>query len=211
MVNDQEPRYRLVDSNGNVVGSLFQNGDGNVEIQDETGTGSVFGPNGIVTPAIDAESVSAGTLVIGGTLYEEDANSPDGVAAGAGDGDFTYTVAGDYNEIIIIPDRGRTRYDGIRVNGDSGTNYRYHDRADVRTDDATQWDVTRGEFAHYYNIIEAADSGFLTLFVADSGPSSGNAVAGRNTQQSSINSFTLLNSDGDTEGFVRVYGRVNDT
>ena len=59
MVNDQEPRYRLVDSNGNVVGSLFQNGDGNVEIQDETGTGSVFGPNGIVTPAIDAESVSA--------------------------------------------------------------------------------------------------------------------------------------------------------
>ena len=59
MVNDQEPRYRLVDSNGNVVGSLFQNADGNVEIQDETGTGSVFGPDGIVTPAIDAESVSA--------------------------------------------------------------------------------------------------------------------------------------------------------
>ena len=62
MVNDQEPRYRLVDSNGNVVGSLFQNADGNVEIQDETGTGSVFGPNGIVTPAIDAESVSTDEL-----------------------------------------------------------------------------------------------------------------------------------------------------
>ena len=58
MVNDQEPRYRLVNSNGNVVGSLFQNADGNVEIQDETGTGSVFGPDGIVTPAIDAESAS---------------------------------------------------------------------------------------------------------------------------------------------------------
>lgn len=65
MVNDQEPRYRLVDSNGNVVGSLFQNADGNVEIQDETGTGSVFGPDGIVTPAIDAESVSAKESVIG--------------------------------------------------------------------------------------------------------------------------------------------------
>ena len=58
MVNDQEPRYRLVDSNSNIVGSLFQNADGNVEIQDETGTGSVFGPDGIVTPAIDAGSVS---------------------------------------------------------------------------------------------------------------------------------------------------------
>ena len=62
MVNDQEPRYRLVDSNGNVVGSLFQNAAGNVEIQDETGTGSVFGPDGIVTPAIDAGSVSTDEL-----------------------------------------------------------------------------------------------------------------------------------------------------
>ena len=62
MVNDQEPRYRLVDSDGNVVGSLFQNADGNVEIQDETGTGSVFGPDGIVTPAIDAGSVSTEIL-----------------------------------------------------------------------------------------------------------------------------------------------------
>ena len=60
--NDQEPRYRLVDSNGNVVGSLFQNSAGNVEIQDETGTGSVFGPDGIVTPAIDAGSVSTESL-----------------------------------------------------------------------------------------------------------------------------------------------------
>ena len=65
MVNDQEPRYRLVDSNGNVVGSLFQNADGNVEIQDETGTGSVFGPNGITTPAIDAGSVSTESFASG--------------------------------------------------------------------------------------------------------------------------------------------------
>ena len=65
MVNDQEPRYRLVDSNGNVVGSLFQNADGNVEIQDETGTGSVFGPDGIVTPAIDANVVNTEDLSTG--------------------------------------------------------------------------------------------------------------------------------------------------
>ena len=67
MVNDQEPRYRLVDSNGNVVGSLFQNAAGNVEIQDETGTGSVFGADGIVTPAIDAGSASVGEATVGGT------------------------------------------------------------------------------------------------------------------------------------------------
>ena len=40
--SDQEPRYRLVDSNGNVVGSVFGDGNGNVEIQDETGTSYLF-------------------------------------------------------------------------------------------------------------------------------------------------------------------------
>ena len=85
MVNDQEPRYRLVDSNGNVVGSLFQNADGNVEIQDETGTGSVFGPNGIVTPAIDAGSVSTEKQNIGqvvARVWNDDADQtiPDSTA-----------------------------------------------------------------------------------------------------------------------------------
>ena len=40
--SDQEPRYQLVDSNDNVVGSFFGDGNGNVEIQDETGTSFVF-------------------------------------------------------------------------------------------------------------------------------------------------------------------------
>ena len=73
MVNDQEPRYQLIDPDtGAVVGSFFQNADGNVEIQDETGTGSVFGPDGIVTPAIDAESVSANRLGIGQSVVAEE-------------------------------------------------------------------------------------------------------------------------------------------
>lgn len=56
--NDQEPRYRLVDANGNVVGSLFLNGNGDVAIQDESGTETAFTTDGISTPAVDADSVS---------------------------------------------------------------------------------------------------------------------------------------------------------
>jgi hypothetical protein len=56
--SDQEPRYQLVDSNGNVVGSLFGDGSGNVVIADETDTQNTFGPDGISTPALEAESVS---------------------------------------------------------------------------------------------------------------------------------------------------------
>jgi len=44
--NDQAPRYQLVDpSTGDVVGSVFGDGNGNVEIQDETGTSYLFPSN----------------------------------------------------------------------------------------------------------------------------------------------------------------------
>jgi len=56
--SDQEPRYQLVDSNGNVVGSLFGDGSGNVVIADETDTQTTFGPDGITTPALEAGQVN---------------------------------------------------------------------------------------------------------------------------------------------------------
>jgi len=36
MVNDQEPRYRLVDADGDVVGSLFAESDGTLKLQEGT-------------------------------------------------------------------------------------------------------------------------------------------------------------------------------
>jgi len=36
MVNDQEPRYRLVDADGNVVGSFFAESDGTLKLQEGT-------------------------------------------------------------------------------------------------------------------------------------------------------------------------------
>jgi len=62
--NDQEPRYRLVDANGNVVGSLFLNGNGDVAIQDESGTETAFTTDGISTPAVDTDSISTTTETI---------------------------------------------------------------------------------------------------------------------------------------------------
>jgi len=52
--SDQEPRYQLVDSNGNVVGSLFGDGSGNVVIADETDTQTTFDADGITTPTLEA-------------------------------------------------------------------------------------------------------------------------------------------------------------
>ena len=62
MTSDQEPRYRLVDANGNIVGSLYGKPDGSVAIQ-ETGSGAdrevALAPDGTFSaPSVETESVS---------------------------------------------------------------------------------------------------------------------------------------------------------
>jgi hypothetical protein len=67
----------LVDSNGNVVGSLFVNGDGNVAIQDETATETEFTPNGVVTPSVETDAVRTETIGAGDYLYAGDFDGAD--------------------------------------------------------------------------------------------------------------------------------------
>ena len=66
MTSDQEPRYRLVDSDGNIVGSLYGKADGSVAIQ-ETTSGSdrevALAPDGTFSaPSVKTPSLSADDL-----------------------------------------------------------------------------------------------------------------------------------------------------
>ena len=66
MTSDQEPRYRLVDSNGNIVGSLYGKTDGSIAIQ-ETDSGAdrevALAPDGTFSaPSVETESVSTDNL-----------------------------------------------------------------------------------------------------------------------------------------------------
>jgi len=62
MVNDTEPRYRLVDSNGNVVGSLFAEADGTLKLQEGTSGSdnevSVATDGTFNAPAVSTDSLS---------------------------------------------------------------------------------------------------------------------------------------------------------
>ena len=69
MTSDQEPRYRLVDANGNIVGSLYGKPDGSVAIQ-ETASGAdrevTLAPDGTFSaPSVETESVTTGRLDTG--------------------------------------------------------------------------------------------------------------------------------------------------
>jgi len=100
--SDQEPRYQLVDSNGNVVGSLFGDGSGNVVIADETDTQTTFDANGITTPALEADSGTVDNKQIAGI-------------GASSDGDLSF---GDWEQVsatrpAIVIIRARVRTDGV--------------------------------------------------------------------------------------------------
>jgi hypothetical protein len=115
--NDQEPRYRLVDSNGNVVGSLFVNGDGNVAIQDETATETEFTPNGVTTPSVETDAVRTETIGAGEHLYagdfdgvDADARLDNAIAAADGE-DVVYLERASYGANRTISTRLNFRGD----------------------------------------------------------------------------------------------------
>jgi len=63
MVTDQEPRYRLVDADGNVVGSLFAEADGTLKLQEGTSGDDnelAFGTQG----ALEVEQVDVASVDI---------------------------------------------------------------------------------------------------------------------------------------------------
>ena len=68
MTSDQEPRYRLVDDEGNIVGSLYGKADGSIAIQ-ETASGSdrevTLAPDGTFSaPSVETPSLSTERAVI---------------------------------------------------------------------------------------------------------------------------------------------------
>lgn len=154
--------------------------------------------------ALDADSVSTGSLVIGGTLYEEDGNSP--INASSTDS-VTYSVSGTYDQLIILAGSGEG-FNQLRVNGDSGQNYDYLDNADNQTQSASEWGIPRVFERDYLSIHDIRGSQIeISTPLASRKP--GQTVAGDNTNVSGpITQFTLSDSGGANRDLTaRVFGR----
>ena len=88
MVSDQEPRYRLVDDEGNIVGSLYGKPDGSVAIQ-ETDSGSdrevALAPDGTFSaPSVETDSVSTGSISTDHIVDVRDFDSLDDAVSNTG-------------------------------------------------------------------------------------------------------------------------------
>lgn len=153
------------------------------------------------------QSVTADKIVIGGTLYEEDDNSPHSVA---GVSSTTYTVANTFREVVILqsPNSG-AGFNKLQVNGDSGANYDTVTNADTRTSGATEWSIPYGSWRQRL-VIRTPNSGNRMKFgavLADA--QTGTGIAGDNGNiGGTIDQFTLFDGGGATRTTkFRVYGR----
>lgn len=90
-------------------------------------------------PVGSFELVSTDSLVIGGTLYEEDDNSPINVTNTSS---VTFSLADSADGVLIIPqDDLSASFNQLQVNGDTGANYDYVDTSDAETQGKNQWDI----------------------------------------------------------------------
>jgi len=178
------------------VDSLTTNNDASIDFSNDDltniGTASVA--------SLEAES-----LIIGGTLYEEDDNSPFDVSSSQ---EATYNVAGDYEQIILIPDPGIVGHNQLRINGDDNENYDYLFNDDTQTSNQTEWEIPRPSGFEYLNIsVKRGDNVRFATALQDR--ESGSTIAGRNDAQDEINSVTLLD-DSSRDAKFRVFGRSMD-
>ena len=126
MVSDQEPRYRLVDDEGNIVGSLYGKADGSIAIQ-ETASGSdrevTLAPDGTFSaPSVETELVSAERAVLTGSNWHRKERV--GGVTGSDSLPVTVDLQDDRPHLIIAHGRLDAELT-LRVNGDSSADYTY--------------------------------------------------------------------------------------
>lgn len=128
MVTDSEPRYRLVDGNGNPVGSVYAEPDGTLKLQEGSGSDNeaVLQPDGTLSvPAVNTENVtitdifklddSTETISSGSIPYTSPTIRVD--APSSSETDLTNITGGSDNDIVILT---KTGGDDITVVDESG-------------------------------------------------------------------------------------------
>jgi len=154
---------------------------------------------------IDPASVETDALVIGGTLYEEDDNSPIDVS---GTSSTTFTPATVYDEVVLLSDPAVTGFDQLQANGDTGANY------DTITNDGneitgqTQFPITTGNNRWYLTIRDIGNR--VRIGVGLAGGTTGFTVQGQNNNLggNGINQLMLSDSGGSNRtAKTRVFGR----
>ena len=143
MTSDQEPRYRLVDSNGVIRGTLYGKPDGSIAIQ-ETDSGAdrevALAPDGTFSaPSVETESVSTEEANINernltlGENAETTSETDETVLGGGASYDPVDDPSHNQNQAVVI---------GTDAFADTGRSVTIGHNAESRFDDTDEGDAT---------------------------------------------------------------------
>jgi hypothetical protein len=153
------------------------------------------------------QSISTESLVIGGTLYEEDDNSP---FVASNETPATYQLAEPSPDVILLPDRDNPcGHDQIRVNGFTSTDYDVVDNSDATSTGLGQWNLSN-PFRDFQSLqINNLLGNTMRLSTQIMNAATGMTVGGiYSADASDVSQITIDRSDGNlSDSRLRVYRR----
>jgi len=189
---------------------------GNIELEDNTGTTVAiwddansqwdFQNNPISNvDSLTSNSVNTDGLIIGGTLYEEDDNSPIDVS---GVSSTQFSLANPSQEVVVLPQRDNDGFNQLRVEGDTDTNYDYVTNADSATIGDTKWPIPRTHRISRLHLIGSRNNE-IRLSIVFGSRNTGETIGAVNFGVNPpVSQFTFLDSGGSNQSLsARVYRR----
>lgn len=144
-----------------------------------------------------------------GTLYEEDDNSPlDNI--GNGSDSITYTISGDYDQIIVVFAMRTRGYDRLRINGVTTSDYKSLTADGTENTGLSQIDIGAQIQNTGFQLVSEPSLNNVGVINHTVRKSNSRASSGelQDAPNGDINSFTLFDSGNNPrEVRARVYGR----
>lgn len=159
----------------------------------------------VISKTVTAQTLSTDKVVIGGTLFEEDDNSP---IDKSGTSSITYTLSDSSRQIVVIPDTDvESFFNELQINGDTNGNYDIIDESGSTTAGKSQID---GAPVSRWNSFTLVGYGSEVQFIPQYGGAQNETVSARNTNISApITKFTMSHDGGSNQSYKgRVYRRV---
>jgi len=170
---------------------------------DDINLGSTLDLNG--NDLTGVQSLDVESLAVGGTLYEEDDNSPWEFTAFSD----TFNLSGTYDAVIIIPYEDDSSDNRIRINGDTGNNYDYVDTSDTKTTGDDQLFMPKLAQVEYYYIHDLTGNS-VNVGCQLIGSITSSPLRGSNANISGPISSVEFRSSSSRTVKSRVYGRSID-
>jgi hypothetical protein len=153
----------------------------------------------------DGTSLDIEKVVVGGTLYEEDDNSP---LTASGTSSASVSLSKSYDQVILMSSFDVVGYNELQVNGDTGSNYERVNLDGTSSSGVTEWGIPRGNTRPFLQLFDVDSRIRISLPACAASASQLMSGENANLGGSGISTIRLSDSGGVArDAKVRIFGR----